>query len=245
MDTIRAAAAAVIGARHLRARRNGQDAAAAWASPAAAVVVVCDGCSAGARSEVGAQLGATLMLGAVGARLFTGGRPDDEQLWRAARADVVRAIADLVERMPGERCQLLRDYFAFTIVAAAATADRAAVWMLGDGAYRHADGTRVLGPFPDNQPPYLAYDLVSSPLPAHFEIVTAPGPIVIATDGAAELDLAPFAAARFVEHPDALRRELALRACADEQIDWAERRLVRHPAPLQDDGAVGVVWRAS
>jgi hypothetical protein len=242
---MRAAAAAVIGARHLRARRNGQDAAAAWAGRDAAVVVVCDGCSAGARSEVGAQLGATLMLGAVGARLAAGGRAEDDGLWAAARAEVVRTIGELVDRMPGERAQALHDYFLFTIVAAAAAQGGAAVWVLGDGAYRFGDSTRVLGPYDGNQPPYLAYDLVGSPPSSHFEIVAAPGPIVIATDGAAELDLSPFAAPRFVDHPDALRRELALRACADEQIDWAERRLVRHPAALQDDGAVGLLWRPS
>src|SRR6185369_10524189 len=101
MDTsgIRAAVAAVTGARHLRSARNGQDAAVCWRGKAghgwsgslgldevetwsdgkrrgdAAAVVVCDGCSGGAGSEVGARLGAALFARVLGARLQAGGRP--------------------------------------------------------------------------------------------------------------------------------------------------------------------------
>src|SRR6185437_10099263 len=88
-----------------------------------------------------------------------------------------------------------------------------------------------LGPFADNEPPYLAYDLVGEPATPAFE-VTAAATIVVATDGALDLagDVARFGAARFVAHGDALRRELAVLARADEQIDWDARRFTRTPA---------------
>ncbi len=247
MDTIRwkAAAAAVTGAAHVRAQRNGQDAARAWVGERAAVAIVCDGCSAGTSSEVGARLGASLMLGALAARLEAGARPSDEELWSAARGEVVRAIAGVIEQLPGDRAAALRDHFLFTVVAAAVTRDEAAVWLLGDGAYSLGGYTRVLGPFADNRPPYLAYDLTGEPAFAHLETARAVGAIVIASDGAAELGLERFAAARYVDHPDALRRELAVLARGGERIDWAERRIVRAPAALQDDGAIGLLWEAS
>jgi hypothetical protein len=91
--------------------------------------------------------------------------------------------------------------------------------------------------------------LIGDAYPARFE-VAAPccGAIVIATDGATELDggLERFAASKFVDHPDALRRHLAVLARASERIDWNERRVVRTPAPLQDDCAIGVLrWRVA
>lgn len=262
MDTneIRAATAVVIGSRHLRVARNGQDAAAAWtglvgtsqrtvATGHGAVVVVCDGCSSGASSEVGARLGAALFARALAARLREGERPSCAATWAAVRADVVRALAALVEHMPGDRERAIHDHFLFTIVAAAVAHREAAVWALGDGAYSFGDHTRELGPFADNQPPYLAYDLLGAAQPAHLDVAPAScTAIVVATDGAIEIDggLERFATDKLVSHPDALRRQLAVLARSGEHIDWEERRVVRTPAVLQDDCAVGVLrWSVS
>lgn len=270
MNTISATASAavVIGARHLRAARNGQDAAAAWmgrlrsdgathgdalASAAvdggdAAVVVVCDGCGGAASSEVGARLGAQLVVRSLVAQLHAGARPGDETTWAAVRRDVARALARIVDELPGDRETAIHDQFLFTIVAAAVAAGEAAVWALGDGAYWLGGDTHVLGPFADNQPPYLAYDLLGEPSPAHLEVAPAAcKAIVIATDGAIELPmgLAPLSSRRFAEHPDALRRHLAVLARVGERIDWTERCVVRTPALLQDDCAIGVLrWGA-
>jgi len=249
MDTISITAAAVTGARHQRASRNGQDAVATWRGADSAVVVVADGCGSGPSSEVGARLGATLFARLLGARLARAGneRVDRAETWAATRVDVVAGLADLLERVPGDRAQLIHDCWLFTIVAAAVTPDGAAVWALGDGAYSFGDHTRVLGPFADNQPPYLAYDLLGDPREAHFAIAPAGrGTIIIATDGACDLDsgLERFATPRLVGHPDALRRQLAILARGTERIEWDERRVVRTPAMLQDDCAVGVLqWR--
>ncbi len=239
----RVAGAAVTGARHLRASRNGQDAVAVWAGADAAAIVVCDGCSAGASSEVGARFGAALTVRTLAERRVAGASPRDAALWTAVRAHVGRAIASVAAQL---HQGALAEYFLFTIVAAAATRDHAAVWMLGDGAYALDDETYELGPFADNQPPYLAYDLVGEPRFAHL----APAPrgcraIVVATDGACELErpLAGFAAPRFVSHPDALRRELAVHARAGERLDWDARRVARVHAQLQDDCAVAVLQR--
>src|SRR5689334_9270655 len=110
MDTI---AASVIGARHLRIARNGQDAAAAASGPGWAVAAVCDGCSAGAYSEVGARLGAMLVVASLARRFGAGeagladagdagleGRREAEppaaaamrDLWAEVQAEVVAAL---------------------------------------------------------------------------------------------------------------------------------------------------------
>jgi hypothetical protein len=106
-------------------------------------------------------------------------------------------------------------------------------------------GLRVLGPFADNQPPYLAYDLLGMPATAHVEAWHASaGQIVVATDGVMDLALDGLLDGRdprALGHPDGLRRWLAVRARGAERIDWDARRVVRTPAALQDDGAVAVL----
>lgn len=243
MNTISMAGAAVIGARHLRAARNGQDAVATWAGDGAGAIVVCDGCGSGASSEVGARLGAQLVIGAAAVRLARGERPSE--LWSGVRAQVTAILGQLAEAMPGDRSTAIHDHFLFTVVAAAVAGGEACVWAIGDGGYAFGDRVCVLGPFADNQPPYLAYDLLGMPQVAHTDAGDADaGMVMVATDGAAELGLAALGDRSVLAHPDGLRRRLAVLARGSERIDWDARRIVRAPAALQDDGAVAVLrWQ--
>lgn len=246
MNTIKTAAASVVGARHLRVGRNGQDAVAVWTGHDVAVVVVADGCSSGASSEVGARLGASVFARAVGARLAAGMRLTDQATWEAARTELVGVIAGLVEHLPAEREQAIHDTFLFTLVAAAACGDQVAVWAIGDGVYALDDDTHVLGPHAENQPPYVAYDLLGDAQPAHFAIARDCDTVVIATDGASDIPggLRRFVDPKLVAHPDALRRQLTVLARAAERIVWDERHVARTPAVLQDDCAVAILHRS-
>jgi hypothetical protein len=274
MNTKGVASAAVTGARHLRVPRNGQDAAATWLSNGldagssregtssregvssregmslprgsltdnCGAIVVCDGCSAGASSEVGARLASQLVIAELEKRLPTA-RPD-EAMWSAIREAVATQIGRIVERMPDDRVVALHEHFLFTIVAAAWRGDEVAVWALGDGAYALGDQVRTLGPFEDNRPPYLAYDLLGEPQRAHFVLTDAAcGRALVATDGIAEIGFEPFLGDidRYFANPDALRRELVIRARGTERVDWYERRIERRPAALQDDGAIALM----
>ena len=241
MYTMMARTAVVTGARHLRAARNGQDAAASWVGDGAGAIVVCDGCGAGASSEVGARLGAQLVIGAIAARLARGERPS--RLWDGdgVRAQVLGALGALLDAMPGDRAQAVHDHLLFTIVAAAAAGDEAAVWAIGDGAFALGDRIETLGPFPGNQPPYLAYALLGLPAEARLEVGDARGRLAVATDGVPALGALLDAAT--LAHPDGLRRRLAVLARGGERIDWGARRIARTPAALQDDGAIAVLAR--
>jgi hypothetical protein len=248
MNTIWARTAAVSGARHLRMARNGQDAAASWVGDGAGAIVVCDGCGSSPSSEVGARLGAQLVIAALAARLRAGERP--AALWNGVRAQVAAALRSLADAMPGGRAAAIREHFLFTIVAAAVRGDEACVWAIGDGAFGCGDrgaarGVVTLGPFEDNQPPYLAYDLLDMPQPARLEVVdAASGAVAVATDGVAEIGLAALLDDATLAHGDGLRRRLAVLARGGERIDWNARRVIRTPAALQDDGAVAVLrWQ--
>ncbi len=236
-NSFRTAAAAVIGARHRRAERNGQDAVCVLVEGDVAVAVVCDGCSSGAASEVGARLGARwfaeLALELADVR--------DRAPWEAARAALVTQLEQLVSANGVIDAQLVRELALFTIVAAKITPAGAAVFALGDGAYAIDGKTRVLGPFPDNEPPYIAYDLLGAPAPAHFEAFDRPRRIAIATDGIEDLDGDFGLFGAVTAHPDALRRKLVQLARNEELIAWDERRVIRTPARLQDDLAIAII----
>jgi hypothetical protein len=290
-------------------------------------VVVCDGCGSGASSEVGARLGAQLVLAAIARRLgasrdvldgasldgasldgasrvpldgarsvldgasrrpLEGARsvldgasrsplhgpsldcalpvPPDAAFWELVRSEVVHAldaiVCSMVDARPpsvpswAAREQIVHDHFLFTTIAAVMLDDVIAVWAIGDGAFAIDGRVRELGPFENNQPPYLGYDLLADSQDARGSRVEKPGPVpsflevacgnsvIVATDGVAEIGLDHFAGVdRFVAHPDALRRHLALVARTDERIDWDARRVVRTPALLQDDGAVAMLVR--
>jgi hypothetical protein len=251
----RGAVAAVTGARHLRIGRNGQDAAARWLGPRAAAVIVCDGCGSAPASEVGAQLGARLWMRAF-ARVFhesdtasdsvsVAASIADPALWARMRARVVRELAAIAATLGGELADAVHDFLLFTcVIAAADDTGAACVYAIGDGAFAFGGGRpRALGPFADNAPPYLAYDLLGHPpVPATFTLAPpSTQTIVIATDGADRTRLAELAAPRFVDHADALRRHLTVLARDTERIDWDARRIARTPAALQDDCAVGIL----
>ena len=245
MNTI---TASVTGARHLRVARNGQDAAAAASGPGWAAAAVCDGCSAAAYSEVGARLGAALVVAVLARRLAEAGSENgleacSEAWWAGVQAEVIAALAGLTDRMGEDRVRTVVEHFLFTIVAVAATRHVTSVWAIGDGAYSFGGATRVIGPFADNQPPYLGYALLGDAPRAHVEMAPAGTRIVaIATDGALDLvgDVTRFAQPRYLEHADRARRELSVLARGREVIEWDERRVVR-TAELQDDCAVAVV----
>jgi hypothetical protein len=239
MYTISSAAAAVTGARHLRAARNGQDAAAVWTGDDCGVAVVCDGCSSGAFSEVGARLGSQLLVRFAREELARHGAAE---IWPAVRERMVAELGRIVEALPGEREQIVHDHLLFTIIATAWKREQVAVWALGDGGYAFGDRVVELGPFENNQPPYLAYDLVGGMQPAHLEVADARcGRVIVATDGVVEVGMAGLVEPKHFTHPDALRRTLAVLAKSSERIEWSERRIVRTPATLQDDGAIAAL----
>jgi len=246
MNTIKAARGVVVGADHRRLDRPGQDAAATIvaADGRAGVAVVCDGCGSTVGAQVGAELGARLFANAIATALAAGASPADPALWAGARAAVVARLGAILPGLGRDPEAAVHDLFLFTVVAAAVDADTAAVWAIGDGACVLDRSTTTFGPFADNRPPYLAYDLLGDPRAAVLR--TAPagdvGVAVVATDGAAPLDLAALADdSRVSSHPDALRRRLVVRARPNEEIDWIAQRVVRTPAVLTDDCAVAIL----
>jgi hypothetical protein len=131
----------------------------------------------------------------------------------------------------------------FTSLAAVITPDTIAVHAIGDGVVAIGDTVSVIGPFPENQPPYLAQALVGS-RPVGQTWIADPREVdrvAIATDGAGALpSLGDLTADVVFRNPAALTRRLSLLAEDQVEIDWDARRVVRTPAILEDDTTVAM-----
>ncbi len=227
------AGGSIPGQAHVAAGRNNQDAYAWEASPHAIVAVVCDGCGSAPHSEVGAAIGARLVVRSALRHLPRSLDPAD--LLERVRLDVLRRLRLLALVMSRDATTFARtvlEHFLFTIVGAVVTNRLATTFSLGDGLVVR-DGERwQLGPFPGNEPPYLAYALLARSGEHRFEVhrpvpVAEVRSLLLATDGAIELEhladravlgrnervgpLEQFSSDdRFFRNPDMVRRRLVV-----------------------------------
>ena len=130
-------AASTVGKAHQRARRGSQDAWAVRRGPDFAVGVVCDGCSAGSSSEIGAGLGARFVAADLARRLKAGVQVDD------LAAATVSALVAMVGRTASscacdddDVTDVLASCFLFTVQVAVIGPEHYCVFGIGDGLVR-------------------------------------------------------------------------------------------------------------
>lgn len=245
----RVASAVVRGREHERLGRPCQDAAAWLRGPGFVVATVSDGCGSGARSEVGAALGARLFTATVARSL---GRGEGEPAaWRAGVRALTRHLGVLAAALGPDLRETVASHFLFTVISAVITAEAIAVFAIGDGVIAVGDEVVRLGPFPGDQPPYPGYALLGLPVEPTLERrFAAADRVLIASDGLTDYGaltpatIAALAAPARSRNPDALRRHLALAARTDTRIDWDAQRVERTSGRLGDDTAVVVATRS-
>ncbi len=266
-----------LGRGNLLVGRNNQDAHAWSRTDAAVVAVVCDGCGSGKHSEVGAALGARLAVRALGCCLASAraGEPgpdgDLPPPWlERARLRVLAHLHALAAGMGGSVEEVVADYFLFTVVGAILTPDWCWLFSIGDGVLAVNGEVTELGPFPNNEPPYLAYPLCG-PGPAqapdadrfrvqHCLPAASVRSILLGTDGVTHLIEAAgrpvpgktervgplrrfWEEDRYFRNPDALRRQLARINSEYVRLDRTTGDLVREPGLLPDDTTLLVLRR--
>ena len=219
MRGFQVAGGSVTGRAHAVLGRGNQDAFAWVDDDGVLVAVVCDGCSSGRHSEVGAHLGARLVATAVGRGVAAGADVGRHDFWEAVRGAVLGQLSGLARAMGGDLRTIVEEFFLFTIVGAAVGPERAALFSVGDGLVVVDGAATRLGPFPGNEPPYLAYGLLADDGPRFVlhDVVprAAIGSLLVGSDGAADLlDRQPldqfWADDRCFANPDAVRRRLTV-----------------------------------
>jgi serine/threonine protein phosphatase PrpC len=256
---IEVAAGSVVGRDHRRVGKNNQD-AWAWAPlPQGLMAVVCDGCGSQPHSEVGAQLGAALMMRTVARQLAQRSLTDDE-FWPMVQRQVLIQLRSLARQLGHDLATTVQQHLLFTLLGAIVTPQDTVVFGLGDGVYALNGQAQVLGPYPHNAPPYLAYHLLPSetlgfappPLQVHCQQSTqAVETLLLGSDGVLDLmaaaaaalpgktepvgDLSQFWQDPYFQNPDRVRRRLAQLNREVVQPDWERRHLIKQPGLLPDD----------
>lgn len=246
------------GAGHIRSGKDNQDAHHAICTPSFTVALVCDGCSDGAFSGVGAQFACRLIAKSV-ADLITHSSTSAVQMdsfWERVRSDVLAQVRVLAISMGGSFSQAINEYFLFTVVGVVITAEKTVFFSIGDGIIIVNGELYQLGPFPRNAPPYMAYGLSPDRMQyeeqaLRFRLLTMDTEqvedLMIGTDGCLELihgaerlingrqeqvgPIDQFWSAAFAGNPSLVTRRL--RIINSSAIDWESRRVL--PGWLQDD----------
>ncbi len=256
------AAGSIVGQEHRQTGRNNQDAWAVSQTDAATIAVVCDGCGSGRFSEVGAKLGARLIVQAI---QQAADLSNPEILLQSVQVQVLTELQNLIKAMGGDWVQTIQDYFLFTVVGVLITPMETLTFAMGDGEIALNGAVTTLGPFPNNAPPYLAYGLLdTAPSPVwqvcHHVPTEQVQSVLIGTDGVVDLlELGDRALPgkselvggveqfwqqdRYFANPDMVRRRLALINREGMQPDWQQQTLVKHPGLLRDDTTLVVVRR--
>lgn len=162
------AGGSVMGREHYRLMSNRQDAYYVVRQGDVTVAVVCDGCGdpGSPQSEVGAALGARMIANRLGELLAAG--PDDrlatieaaEKTLEQVRRNTLAGMKRTARSMGGDLLGTTRDCFLFTVVGCAMNASKAVFFSIGDGVIIVNGQATLLGPYPGNAPPYMAYALL-------------------------------------------------------------------------------------
>lgn len=248
------AGGSVIGQFHRDIGKNNQDAHQVIWMDDTLIAVVCDGCSSGRHSEVGATLGAKLVAESLAQSLIRDQQPD----WRWVHESVLGEIEALIAAMGIEPVQALLDHFLFTIMGVVITSAGATIFTLGDGVFAINGEITIIGPFPDNAPPYLSYELLEPELMGQQMQIHPMVPleevesILIGSDGVVDLIAAEdkylpgrsepvgplrqfWQEDRYFTNPEAVHRRLNLINREMVRADWEAQRLIREKGLLPDD----------
>jgi len=277
------ASGSIAGREHVSSGRNNQDARNFLNGDRAVIAVVCDGCSggenSGRHSEVGAKIGARLVVESISRRIEAADSTSPllsesavSNLLEYVRQDVLAELRVLALAMGGSLSQTVNDYFLFTVFGALITQEASVLFSVGDGVFFVNGEMLKVGPFPANEPPYLAYGgLVDSSLgeihpeltrfQVHGIIPTGDvQSILIGSDGVNDLVnvaerrmpgkeeiVGPISQLweedRYFKNFDMIRRKLARINRESIRANWEEGRVVREVGLLPDDTTIVVIRR--
>ena len=255
VDSFEYAIGSIIGRNHVLAGKNNQDAYQIIANEKFIIAVVCDGCGSGKHSEVGAKLGARLVIAEISNLLNQEGNQDSEisnpEFWNLVKLNLLQQLKDFVVLANGDM-EFVNDYLLFTILGAVITDLETVTFSMGDGAIAINGELTQIPAYPNNAPPYLAYGLYK-PEAINFEIrdrlpTEKLESLFIATDGIEDLvkseDINQFwQEDRYFKNPDAIRRKLAMLNREEVKPDWNRKELTKRSGVLSDDTTLVTIRR--
>lgn len=201
--------------------KNNQDAFYTYTCEDFTVGIVADGCGSGRNSEVGSQIGVTLLgeiLKTELERCLEYGHVSFNK-WERVRMKLLGNLSTLANSMGPSLSETIKQYFQFCIMGFIIMPETTTIFHCGDGHYSINDEITTVGPYPDNAPPYIVYSLLGD-TEEKFETYEIPtnsiGTISVGSDGVEyipdfENELTTWKSTESIfQNPDALRRKLAI-----------------------------------
>ena len=163
-DVFEIASGTITGFDHVISSKNNQDGLAIYADDDQLIAAVCDGCSGSKKAEVGSNIAARLIVNLL--------RDNHSLYYEDARAlerlkdDFLIGLCNVAKELDTNYRQVLIEYFQFTTVVMVLNRIQNKLWIfsIGDGAIAVNGEFVDLGPFPDNAPPYVVYNMLDTSL---------------------------------------------------------------------------------
>lgn len=261
MNGVEIAGGTVAGRDHVRVGKNSQDAYYWEESDDVLVAVVCDGCGSSPHSEVGAKLGAklvvrqTLLAYLQDPKAFVSA---DETGFERLKRTLLISLSSTIKDMAGSFSENVRDYFLFTILGVIVDQTHGVqLFGCGDGVY-YWNGFPVHLSAPNNTPAYLSYGLIKTEMgePELKRLLAYPGwklqHLLLGTDGVSDLEKSHDLAIPgkeekigsmsqfwekdgFFKNPFSIGHRLALINRSVRSVDWEKKALIEAHGPLRDD----------
>ncbi len=263
------ASGSVRGRDHDLSGRNNQDAHHIYSDEKALIAVVCDGCGSGKFSEVGAQIGSRLVSHFIHYKInnLSGDVLRNGSVFESVRMDVTANLRILANNIGGSLSKTVGEYFLFTIIAAIVKEDFTYILTYGDGLFIINGEISTIGPFLNNEPPYLGYSICGSNLrdenqkfTSHIFPTCEVNSLLIGCDGVNNIisscdktlpareekvgDISQFwENDKYFKNPDNVRRRLSIMNTPQMRIDWKDLSVLNYPGLLPDDTTFVVIRR--
>jgi len=262
------AGGSIVGTRHVKTGKNNQDAFIWRQTDDFTIAVVADGCGSGKFSEVGSRIGIQFFLDRFMEAVKCGN--SIKLSLELSRQLILKDLKSLIWEIT-RQTETIKEYFLFTLVGAVVMPDYSATFHIGDGVICENEKVIEIGPFTNNQPPYIAYGLFEQVMSGfslndlrfsvHSVIRTADvQSILIGTDGIADLIRAEnekipgreelagplnrfWKDDLYFRNPDAVRRRLTIINRQSTKIDWEKREVEKEEGLLPDDTTLIAIRR--
>ena len=204
MEPLRFSWGSVIGADHVKSKKNCQDALMIIQKKDLTVAFVSDGCGDAVDSpfsEVGSRLGVAMVVNRIVSQLENKARwrwdwcLNSAVFWKDVQEYTLEKIEDVARGLGGDYAKNVVNHFLFTLVGMVMTPELTTFVGLGDGYYfLNGDKYQMMSETKDNMPVYLAYNLVETNLkkmapedlilrPRKTALTSSVDSLMIATDG--------------------------------------------------------------
>lgn len=150
-----------IGHSHYKSRGNNQDNYYLIQRPELTIGVVCDGCGSSAFSEMGSRMGSWMVAKRLEeVSIHTVDVENIPTCLSYAHSLVVKDLMDIATRLGINLVDAVSHSLLFTIVAMIVGEKNTIVASIGDGFYAVNGEVKEIGPFENNAPPFIGYELV-------------------------------------------------------------------------------------